>query len=106
LLPKKGRPFIQSVADVLHDPSLPHKNRAIKDLWGKSSRGKQGYFGGGADQDRTGDLLNAIQALSQLSYSPTGSRLILQEEAFSVKNLLSGRSGRRDAAYFSLILYS
>ena len=26
---------------------------------------------GGADQDRTGDLLNAIQALSQLSYSPT-----------------------------------
>ena len=30
------------------------------------------YFGGGADQDRTGDLLNAIQALSQLSYSPTG----------------------------------
>ena len=34
--------------------------------------GKRGYFGGGADQDRTGDLLNAIQALSQLSYSPTG----------------------------------
>ena len=26
---------------------------------------------GGADQDRTGDLLNAIQALSQLSYGPT-----------------------------------
>lgn len=26
---------------------------------------------GGADQDRTDDLLNAIQALSQLSYSPT-----------------------------------
>ena len=24
----------------------------------------------GADQDRTDDLLNAIQALSQLSYSP------------------------------------
>ena len=24
----------------------------------------------GADRDRTGDLLNAIQALSQLSYSP------------------------------------
>ena len=24
-------------------------------------RGNQGYFGGGADQDRTGDLLNAIQ---------------------------------------------
>ena len=27
---------------------------------------------GGADRDRTDDLLNAIQALSQLSYSPTG----------------------------------
>jgi hypothetical protein len=26
---------------------------------------------GGANRDRTGDLLNAIQALSQLSYSPT-----------------------------------
>ena len=25
---------------------------------------------GGANRDRTGDLLNAIQALSQLSYSP------------------------------------
>jgi hypothetical protein len=28
-------------------------------------------FIGGADADRTRDLLNAIQALSQLSYSPT-----------------------------------
>ena len=27
---------------------------------------------GGADRDRTDDLLNAIQALSQLSYIPTG----------------------------------
>ena len=30
--------------------------------------------GGGADRDRTDDLLNAIQALSQLSYSPTIGR--------------------------------
>ena len=29
---------------------------------------------GGADEDRTHDLLNAIQALSQLSYSPTRSK--------------------------------
>jgi hypothetical protein len=28
---------------------------------------------GGAGRDRTDDLLNAIQALSQLSYSPTNS---------------------------------
>ena len=31
----------------------------------------QGDFYGGADQGRTGDLLTASQALSQLSYSPT-----------------------------------
>ena len=30
---------------------------------------------GGADRDRTGDLLNAIQALSQLSYSPISPRI-------------------------------
>jgi hypothetical protein len=30
-----------------------------------------GEIGGGADRDRTGDLLTASQALSQLSYSPT-----------------------------------
>ncbi len=29
---------------------------------------------GGAERDRTVDLLNAIQALSQLSYSPTAPR--------------------------------
>ncbi len=34
-------------------------------------------FIGGADADRTRDLLNAIQALSQLSYSPTGRNLRL-----------------------------
>ena len=28
-------------------------------------------FSGGGSRDRTGDLLNAIQALSQLSYTPT-----------------------------------
>lgn len=31
---------------------------------------------GGADRDRTGDLLTASQALSQLSYSPNGSRVL------------------------------
>jgi hypothetical protein len=30
-------------------------------------------FSGGADRDRTGGLLVANQALSQLSYSPTAS---------------------------------
>ena len=40
----------------------------------QSCRSKRAGFKngrGGAGRDRTGDLLNAIQALSQLSYSPT-----------------------------------
>ena len=39
-------------------------------------RGRSGAPGG-ADRDRTDDLLNAIQALSQLSYGPTAGRGIL-----------------------------
>jgi hypothetical protein len=31
---------------------------------------------GGAREDRTPDLLNAIQALSHLSYDPTGNRSV------------------------------
>ncbi len=34
------------------------------------------WVAGGAGRDRTGDLLNANQALSQLSYSPLGKKLI------------------------------
>ncbi len=37
----------------------------------------EAFISGGADQDRTDDLLNAIQALSQLSYSPTTRRRLL-----------------------------
>ena len=33
---------------------------------------------GGAERDRTVDLLNAIQALSQLSYSPTGISVLIK----------------------------
>jgi hypothetical protein len=35
-----------------------------------------GAKGGGADGSRTHDLLNAIQALSQLSYGPTGMQRV------------------------------
>ena len=43
--------------------------------WGRR-KNQLGRGLGGADRDRTDDLLNAIQALSQLSYSPTrGARL-------------------------------
>ncbi len=40
-------------------------------------------FTGGAGRDRTGDLLNANQALSQLSYSPKINRGQLDAEALS-----------------------
>src|SRR4051812_9702388 len=44
---------------------------------------------GGADRDRTDDLLNAIQALSQLSYGPTGRRIV-QIGGRSVKRWRAG----------------
>ena len=46
----------------------------MKLIYGREIRVQQlqmNEMGGGANRDRTGDLLNAIQALSQLSYSPT-----------------------------------
>lgn len=42
-------------------------------------------FYGGARRDRTADLLHAMQALSQLSYSPTRGGGILRERSFQVK---------------------
>ena len=38
----------------------------------KNPRRSEGSNFGGAKRDRTADLLHAMQALSQLSYSPTG----------------------------------
>ena len=46
-------------------------------------QGNRGETDGGADQDRTGDLLTASQALSQLSYSPTMRAALLQERALA-----------------------
>ena len=37
------------------------------------------YKNGGATRDRTADLLNAIQALSQLSYSPIEDDIVHDE---------------------------
>ena len=42
--------------------------------------------GGGADRDRTDDLLNAIQALSQLSYGPTFGENECEESGVRVRN--------------------
>ncbi len=38
---------------------------------------------GGAERDRTVGLLNAIQALSQLSYSPTRKKSNMEERRMS-----------------------
>ena len=46
-----------------HHKSFRKQKKALK------TNGFQG-FGGGDKRDRTADLLNAIQALSQLSYTP------------------------------------
>ena len=43
------------------DQALPKKTKIVQD----------GVKCGGGKRDRTADLLNAIQALSQLSYTPT-----------------------------------
>jgi hypothetical protein len=54
-------------------------------------------FFGGADGDRTHDLMNAIHALSQLSYSPVFSFDLLfniEEEILSI-----------DFAFYSLTLH-
>ena len=45
-------------------------------------------FIGGAMRDRTADLLHAMQALSQLSYSPTAGARILRTPPDSVKTIL------------------
>ena len=71
-------------------------NRGLNQLWHNSGRevapetrefqqtekalktnGFQG-FDGGDKRDRTADLLNAIQALSQLSYTPIFSCFLIQ----------------------------
>jgi hypothetical protein len=47
---------------------------------------------GGAEQDRTVDLLTASQALSQLSYSPTFKRTFyLPDQIFTVNSFLLKR---------------
>jgi hypothetical protein len=42
--------------------------------------GQEEFHIGGAERDRTVGLLNAIQALSQLSYSPMISMLLLTQK--------------------------
>ena len=52
---------------------------------------------GGASRDRTGDLLHAMQALSQLSYSPSRGALLYRPATSRVKQTryLSAQPGER-----------
>ena len=43
---------------------------------------------GGASRDRTGDLLHAMQALSQLSYGPVKGAVLYRSRADGVKPCL------------------
>ena len=43
-------------------------------------------FPGGDKRDRTADLLNAIQALSQLSYTPVKGKVAENSEIIKLKN--------------------
>ena len=47
------------------------KDIAPKTNAGEAAGVKWKFVCGGAERDRTDDLLNAIEALSQLSYGPT-----------------------------------
>ena len=55
-----------------------------------------GLVNGGAGGNRTRDLLNAIQALSQLSYGPNGRRILPRGEG-PVKAQTKGRDGFEEA---------
>ena len=57
---------------------------------------------GGAKGIRTPDLLNAIQALSQLSYSPTQNREIICKMQKSVKDIFVAPTRRLRQGYQGL----
>ncbi len=48
---------------------------------------------GGAERDRTVDLLNAIQALSQLSYGPTGRAFLAEGDSIVNESVRMRRFG-------------
>jgi hypothetical protein len=52
-------------------PRAPQQAAVFRDWLARSGARHRSPRSGGADRDRTGDLLLAKQALSQLSYSPT-----------------------------------
>ena len=55
---------------------------------------------GGADRDRTDDLLNANQALSQLSYSPLDIQMDEQTNQKTSRPIGRGATGRQAQPLF------
>ena len=57
-------------------------------FWRRKSPENQWFSGldGGDKRDRTADLLNAIQALSQLSYTPIFGSAVEQLSYYSISN--------------------
>ena len=54
--------------------SGPQTRPAVPPAKGRRCRFRRGFGGGGAERDRTADLLIANEALSQLSYGPKSKR--------------------------------
>ena len=53
------------------EPDTAYENLRTSLLWPAKPKPEKRAKAGGADRDRTGDLMLAKHALSQLSYSPT-----------------------------------
>src|SRR5436190_13708338 len=65
----RAGPAVRPGPTAARDRRARRQDTKTAALSGRRSFGSR--WVGGADRDRTDDLLNAIQALSQLSYSPT-----------------------------------
>ena len=61
--------------------AICHQTLPPSGFLGRGNSGEFYRINGGADGDRTRDLLTASQALSQLSYSPTEVWLIRYEQS-------------------------
>jgi hypothetical protein len=62
-----------SASEACHGERLQNQNGPLRQKQAALGFNPKVLFGG-AREDRTPDLLNAIQALSHLSYDPTGER--------------------------------
>ena len=67
-------PFLYGVPRGVRTPVTAVKGRCPRPL--DDGDLKRCFVTGGARRDRTADLLHAMQALSQLSYSPESKRIL------------------------------